>query len=128
MESMQQSCSNHEITQKMLIVVVLSIFDFNLLHRAYKLYLLTENRSRCEPFLAHLNIFSSTGPLWVLRSSNRLLLLFSHISVPPAKKVCRATVGVHPFTAQIFDLSPLRLSLQSELPPYEVIPQLLVSS
>lgn len=36
--------------------------------------------------------------------------------------VCGATVGVHPFMAQIFDLSPLRLSLQSELPPYEVIP------
>lgn len=35
---------------------------------------------------------------------------------------CGATVGVHPFMAQIFDLSPLRLSLQFELPPYEVLP------
>lgn len=35
---------------------------------------------------------------------------------------CGATVGVRPLMAQIFDLSPPRLSLQLELPPYEVIP------
>lgn len=41
------------------------------------------------------------------------------------KKKIEATVGVYPFMAQIFDLSPLRLSLQLEqLPPKEVIPHL----
>lgn len=118
---------NHKINQKMLLLCCyLKHFRFNLLHRAYKLYLLSENGSRGEPFWARFNIF--TEPLWVLRSHDGPLLLFSHISVPPVKKVCRATVGVHLFTAQIFDLSPPRRSVQSELPPYEVIPQLPASS
>lgn len=96
--------------------IILSIFNLTY-------FLWTEGRNKGALF-GHISSLSNrTSPgCKVISWISPPFQPYIWLAAPQVNNVCGATVGVHPFMVQIFDLSPLRLSLQSKLPPYEVIP------